>query len=240
MLSNKYRLAGQATPITLEFKIDGQFVVPATNTVYYTVRDNSGLALAGLTDVLAPATSTSIEISVPDTANAKSASNFVERRTVSFRFVSNSITYYGQVSYYLTDWLNFDADENDVRGELGLDPDELPNEQIDMVVAYMRLVEDLSGVDVPTILAGGDLAARFANRAIALYAAIEAVPPLMLGVARELQTDSAAAKRFPVKWDQVLINLNTALSMCLAKIRGTSFTPTYAVTSTRTDPFTGA
>lgn len=227
-------LSGDVVAIRLDFIVDTVPVVADTNSLTYWVRDSAGTILSGpTTPSVTGATSLSVSIT-----NGTVTS--VEKRSVDYKFIVNGMTYRRVIHYLLTPWVNFTAVPAEVRAYLGISVAELPDEDVDLLTAYLELCDRVTKTALDTELAQTGIRGRRANRAVMLQAAIDAVPSLQLRLAQSEQSDTDVFERLAgVDLNALAMGASFELSSLLLGVTGGSAKPfTPLVFSAPTDPVT--
>lgn len=175
--------------VTLDFdyEVDGEFVVPDSAT--YIVRDHTG---ATLDTGSLPAINTSESLTV-SAANNSTASDF-ENRFVSILFSYGGRTYQARSDYTIYAFAPVTVGVEDVRRELGLDPSELPDSEINIMSAYYHLV-DLHGDNLSEAFTETGVRNLSANQAVAVYAALDIVGSLELRASISHRSEDSEFKR---------------------------------------------
>lgn len=232
-----YFVAGQAVTVTLEFKVDGEFVIPTANSVRYTLRGPDGLAYTGHDDQALTVPGTSYKLTLPDTVNTKT--RLIENRFLDVVFDYNGRTYETSAHYRLTDRLLHMVTKDQVRAKIGVNDREVPDTSIDLVKAYYVASDAIGATDFVDALQDDPINA---NDAIACAAAIATIPSLQLSIAAEEGTDSSSYKRIAsVDFEKLALSLAQQFAQATQAITGlTVSAPPLAVFSAPTDPLTGA
>lgn len=233
------QLAGQSCSIAVDFIVDGDFAVPDTGTVTYTVRDHSGSPVSGQTSVpvTTDGTTTRINVTIPQAVNE--ITRTIEKRSLIVQYQVVGVPYQIVTHYRLSVWLNHTVTATDVRFYLGVKPHELPDEAIDLVSAYFDVnseVEDLSEA-----LTGDMAESLAANDAILYRAAIKVIPSLQLAANMSEQVDLNVVSRFDsVDWDRVMRDTTNLYASVIRVLTGeVEIIPPMMVVSQPTDPVTG-
>ena len=233
-------LTGESFNLVVDFIEDGVFVSPDQGSVRYVLRDKSGQPISGHINVVVPTTAgqTSAVINIPGDVNTNSAE--FETRTIHITYLLGGRTLSQRFSYRVHNWLPYTATEAEVRAFTGLSATELPDQEIDLVSAYLHAKEDLP--DLNSFLQTGDLQAVRANRAIICHAVLALAHSFQMRALQSQGSETARASRFAnINWNQIahqasseLGELNQKLSNSLA-----SSLPLFTLTG-GIDPITGA
>ncbi|MGO4302252.1 hypothetical protein [Cupriavidus sp. RAF12] len=236
--------AGEDVTINVDFLVQGVPAVPDTDTVAYTVFGNDGQALPDLTSLPLTVTGTSAEIAVPAAQNALGTLGAEqEARYVRVNYRVEGKAYVARVTYRLHPFVPMEASPDSVRNALGVAPNELPDEDIDLVASYLAIKADYP--DAVAALTATTVASLAANRVITLHAAIQALPSLRLRLPQVDRTENSTFQRFNGKWDELRAELEAQLQDQLVLASPTAATtagtlqPVFSV-STPTDPVTNA
>lgn len=236
-----YKTAGEDIAVVIRFLVGGDTVVPDAGSVSYSVRDNAGALMVGLSAVaVADPYSTQTTITVPAASNAITGQ--IEKRAVIVRFTKDSIPHEIVEIYKLTAWLNLDVAPSAVRASLGLNEGELPDAEIDLPAAYFAIINEpeIDPVDFDAALAAGNASQIAANEAVVCRAALRVLPTLQTRMAAQERSGTSSFARQPVDYPRLRADLIARYSQALADALGIdSEAPTMIVFSTQTDPFTG-
>lgn len=238
---NRWCLAGKACSFYVEFKKDGEFVQPDPSSIKLTIRNNSGTPVSGYNEELQPDTlMTSLLFTIPEGVNAITGT--VENRFIRLDYTSNGVPCVFIDSYRLCNFVPFTATPNDVRNILGARGLEIKDEEADLYEAYFQLLRTNSTISA-ALIAGTDVS-MYANRAIALKAALTLVPSMPSRALKEDTMHNASAIRATVDWvkmEQAIKDElgNALLNMESATNPGIQFSNIFIV-SNPTDPVTNA
>lgn len=234
-----WRTAGEDVTLQIDYVVDGEFVVPSSAIV--TVRDNGGVPIGGLTAVSLAVDTTSATLTIPAAENNVAAENTFETRYVVVSFVHEGETYPQVYSYRIHPFVPLTTSPTDVRRELGLDRSELPDQDIDVLSAYLALRSDY-GQPIEDALTAGNEKTLAVNKAVALKAALALVDSLPFRAAVKMKAEDSAVERM-TEFDvsEIRIRLGQQLGRALDVIRGvtTGGAPIISL-SNPTDAITGA
>jgi hypothetical protein len=239
-------LVGEASPNLVQFIVDGEFVVPSSAS--YSVRDNAGAVLAGLSDVAISlgATDTQATITVAADKNTVANGLMFENRTVTGKFTHEGNIYPFRYSYRVLPFLNHTVTPDDVRSVLGVLKHEISDdEDIDLTASYYLVQERVGASALTTALAAGDLTTQYANWAIMYRAAMDLVSSLQLRAAVAQGDDNITFERFAkIDWQALWDSLNETYegsiwSMIPVADRPLVVQPLALVVSAPTDVITG-
>jgi hypothetical protein len=193
--------AGDDVSLVVPFTVDSEYQTPDTGTVTYSVRDNTGTLITGLTNISLYVTSgiTETAITVPAINNAISLPT--EIRTLICSFKVGSKPYQFVQAYRLNPWLNIAMTEDDVRRQLGLSSTELPDADVDFYGAYYLLDAQINTMTQSTgmlaaALSSGTINAKYANDALVYKAAFDLMPSLPARLLQKEQLGQASYQRY--------------------------------------------
>lgn len=240
-----YVKSGTNLNLPIDFIVDGDFVVPDSTSVTVTVSDLSGDTITGF-DALAitglDENSTHFTLTIPDTANTKTDS--YEIRFVHCDFTVDSKVYQVRTTYQIVDRVDLPIAPQEIRNLLGLSSSELPDENIDLMKAYLDAEED-AGESLNTLITTGDTA-QYIFEAVKLKAALNVLPVLELVAVQSEQADNVVYKRFQsIDFDAIRDayskRYNSLLQKAIPDLAGSeSFSPVFSVLSFGDDSITGA
>lgn len=207
-----WRLAGQPQTVVMQFVVDGQPVIPDAGSITFTAWDNAGEIIRQSPwtqpDEAVP---TQIEIVLEtDLGNIPADSQF-ESRYVRADFKSDSKPYFVKTSYRLYRMIPMTVEPQVVRGIIGADYEELPDQSIDLVEAYFNLSMAFGTGVLRAALTRPDKIALVANEAIALQAAVTVLPSLPSRILKADKIDNAGFTRFGVDFEKLEADLKGKL-----------------------------
>jgi hypothetical protein len=214
----EWRLAGQAQTVILEFMVDGQPVVPDANTIGFTAWDNGGSIIQKYNfsqPVDAVPTQMSVVMSL---ALSDIPSNVLfESRYLRADFMYNSKPYSVSKAYRLHHMIPMTEGPQSVRALVGADHDELPDDDIDLIAAYMELAA-IYGAAIDTALRRTDVIAMAANNAIALQAAVSLCQSMQSRLLKSEKADNSGFERAAMDFIKLEGDLRGQLAARLQQI----------------------
>lgn len=229
--------AGENVTLNFDFKVDGQFVVPASAS--YTLRNHLGAAVGSAVNLTGLTTTVSIQIEADD--NTLTTGALYENRYVLVTFTYNGRSYTLVQPYKITAFVPITATPADVRRLTGLTENELPDAEIDVLSAYFQLFDSFS-TDFSSALTATNYKNRQANEAIALQAAIDVASsfPLRAPVSARSE-DSQFARIAGLDFAAMELELRRKLQQALTAVISVEETTVEVFSvATPTDPVTGA
>ena len=219
----------------------GQPKVPDTGTVSWTLRGDAG-DIVLVDQPLSPGpASSSVIVTVPAVHNAIVAR--YEKRTLITKFSSGGIPYTVSMRYRLVPFLNLEIGPENVRKFVGVNPRELPDDEIDLTRAYFDIEASVTQPVLELMLAGTPAERKSANNAI-LATVGHRVHPLAQAAYSPVRDGWAAwlptLPRTP-DFDQLRRDAEDLLSSALDTLIGRdSAAQTLITVSTPIDVITGA
>ena len=239
-------IVGQSYLVAFDLRLDEEYVTPDAGTITYTVYDNSGTVMGGLSNVAYPdgsVTANRVLITVPNSSHTVGAGKSFEQRSVELNFLYDGVPHRMLKHYYVTSRLNYRADPFEVLGMIGLKEGEVFADQVDFVRSYFLLASQLtsSGSDLATLLASGTISQINANEAIKVHAALDLMTCIELKAFRKAGGDSLSFQRFEkVDFSALRAELTSRLSTLTEAISSTTTAPTVFQVVTVVDAITGA
>jgi len=228
--------------IHVDFMLRGVPVEPTPGSVVYTLRDNSGLPIAGHTAINLPGQSgTGVDIAILAAANGNANTGGFETRFLLVSYDFEGSTYVERSSYRICAFLPTTVTPSDIRTLLGLMDEELEDHEVDVHSAYFRLLPRVPALGTD-LTGSGSLEA---NEALAIQAALQLLPGLPARYSQSWDSADASVSRSS-KLDynelgaQLNARLDTLVDTLTADTPGTVTAPTLFVVSQPTDPLTGA
>lgn len=191
---------GTDVGINIIFERDGEPFIPDVGSVKYTVYDHTGIPLSGLEDIeVTTTTSTfSVDVVVPANQNTIDPERKFERRTIIVTATTNGQHHRQVVIYRLVPFLNHSVEPHQVRGFIGVQEKELPDEDIDLFSAYLYVEKDFTTERLNEALASGTTQELAANTCIMLKAVLDVLPSVRQRIAQK-ETNG------PIGFDRVTI-----------------------------------
>lgn len=218
---------------TVDFKINGNFVVPDDNVYSYKLRDQAGdILISQEVDLnrVSPSYDTKTgevvpldraEIVIPAGLNTVSEGALFNTLIVevSFRCEGKPCIITG--SYRVIPFIYFNATVEDVRNYYGLNSGELPDEAVDLNEAYFKCVKKL-GSKFTDCLKSGDIGSIRANRLITLYGVVQVFSSVRLRVNQEENDGSSKFLRYlnKINWDAFLEGVQSEIEELEANLSG--------------------
>jgi len=230
------------SPFAHELDFSTGFPVGA---VVYSVLDNNGQPLPDHTDVSIdpPEGAISLLLVVPGSANSVATPLF-EGRTLTWNYTTLNGFVSDRVSYRVERPIPFPVSAEGVRTKLGVEPHEVPDRDIHLLLAYANFANRFAADALSAHENSGDYGALIITDAIEATAALMVLPSLRLRIARSESSGTNEYERFAsIDWgaleNSLLTTLNSGIRLVepLANELG-GVVLFYAVD--RTDPFPGA
>lgn len=236
-----YVISGETAILRFVFLDGRDTFIPDTNSVHYTLRDNAGAIVSGHDNVLVTLGPTAVSADITVTGSLNIISGSLERRTVTVTATRSGKYWVQTQGYFITQWMNTWITPKDVRDYLGVNEDELPDDDLDLVTAYLSVKDELEST-LETALASGTIDAIKANNAIKYRMAQDALPGLALRIAQSETNGTLAFTRL-AKLDLEKLAAETAkrYGEIVSELGGDPTSDrTWLTFSTDVDPFTGA
>jgi hypothetical protein len=188
-------IAGTPTALSIPFIIGTQPVAPDAGSVTYTIKDQLGTPMVGLTDIPYVVTGTvyELKILVPSSANQITGTRRFERRNVVVNFkVAGEEMQISRV-YRVVPEPSFTVTASDVRAFIGIEDHEMPDEDIDLLSAYLVVEKDVSADILTAALTSGTTDEIAANTLIRMRAVLDVLPSAKQRMA---QSETNGVKQF--------------------------------------------
>lgn len=179
-------LSDTVVTVTFRYGNSQQPDIPDVGSVSYTVYGHSGLPITGLIDVPVTTNNTTFEsqITIPASFNSIDLLKQFERRTIRINYEKNNVPYSVVVQYRLLPVVLYTATPEAVRSFIGINPNELPDRDVDMYAAYLMTVADAGQLELDEALTSGTINELYANEAITMQAVLALIPSLQARVAQ--------------------------------------------------------
>lgn len=217
-----------------------------TGAFSYSVYDDDGNIVDGLEDIVVSLGigAISARIDVPASSNSVSKPLF-ETRTITWTYPTASGTVNGSKSYVIQKVIPFPATPEGVRQLLGITDNEVPDDRIDLMGAWLKFRVPFTDADaaLTPYMTSGDETSYKITRAIEALAALEILPTLQLALAKRFDSGTNSYERWnKIDWEGLAATLNGYAREAVILVDPTLdlvITPIF-VLSTRPDPLTGA
>lgn len=209
----------------------------------YSLYDDDGNPVAGIQNIeIDPAAdAVSLLIQIPNVANTLTKP-LVEGRTIAWFYTTSLGAVNGNYSYTIQKRVPFPVTAEGVRMKLGVDHTELPDERINLLMAYVEFDElFVGGLSAYTLL-GNSMTLKIIE-SIEAIAALHILPSLQLSLAKRVTSGTNEYERWnKIDWMQLRADLeqivyDTTVLIDPELVYGANAIFTLAV---RTDPYTGA
>lgn len=236
----KYALGGAAYTFHVDFKVNGEPVVPTA--AKYTLRNNAETVVASLQDITITLGSGNsyADFVIPSGGNAMTLTNNV--RYIDITFTSGGIDYVISDYYILLDSIRFPLSSTEIRSILGVSETELPEQYIDILDAYRLVQDDAPDINTDTILTTGTSLLPTLIEAVKYKAALVCIVGVQNFTFQMEQADNTLYKRFAsVDFKSMQNDIALKYAQALRKLNGVETATDYplAVVSTPTDKITG-
>lgn len=211
-------------------------------SVKWSLFDNSGAAFGEATTLANPEGATSVSIEVDAEQHTIDSARRFEARTLITRWKSNGQSYADRLSYRVIPMLNHAVTPDDVRAVLGLNEDELQDNEIDITAAYFSFEDSAGQTALADALASGAHITTHANRGIIAEAALAVFPSLRIRVGQTQTNGELRYERFRTtpEFDKIERMLRDMRSEALDLISdGVVVNPSMLVLTSPADVITG-
>jgi hypothetical protein len=238
--------AGEEVTLNLNFKLDGQFVIPDAGSLKVTIRDNSGAVLPDWNKASVESEGKTQQLlTLPSALTFVPSSSDMEARYLSIEWTVLGTHCTMSEVVKLVPFIPIQANPNMVRNLLGATDEEIPDSDIDIYEAYFKLLSKYPEY-LPLGLRSARASACYpANRAVALTAALIQVPALGAKLSQSETHETYSLVRMKVNMEELKKELTTllasAVSDMLEALTGSTseVNPTLLSLSTPTDVITG-
>lgn len=233
-------ISGAPYTLSIEFKQDGEYVVPDNGSVSYTLYDNAGAAVSGQTDISVVTDDSTSILPITIAGSYHTVAEDFEQRTIRVSYEINGQEYTIEEWYYVTALLNYRVRPRDVVVLLGIKEGEVLFDEIDLVQAYFKVSNTLGDTVLTTALASGGITQLKANEAIKITAALDLARVIELKAFRKFGNETSYARFEKIDFTAIRAGLNSALTSALAEAAaGVVTSPSLLVVTNPTNPLTG-
>ncbi len=230
--------AGKVATLPVSLIHNGQPAIPDAGTAVLSVFGPTG-GLLYTEDLVTGPTDHRVLVTVPAAHNEITTS--FSRRILSITAERGGVPFHVSATYRLLPTIEYTVRPADVRGFLGVNESELPDEDVDLAHALLDLEFQTSRAVMSAALTSGEVAELRANEAILYRAAINIIPSLTNRVAQQ-ETDGALSFRRHTRKDfsDLLKVAEGRLSAAMVVINPRNDPGySYLLTTTDPDPITG-
>ncbi len=237
----RYIEIGKPSAHKYDFLVGGELVVPSAAS--YSLYAGDGDIVEGLEDVEITLTdsSTSASLTIPEEANTTDTE--LDQRFIVLKFTYSDAEHVIEDYYLLRSVVRVPVSPSEVKVALGINPQDLPDDFVDVLAAYDAVADEASSLNLPSILASGGSSTRVLIDAIKYQAAVNTANTIEMAMMLSEQADNTVYKRFSnIDFDKLRSRLLGQYKKCLAQLTATTSTGGTAVTLSLlaygTDPVT--
>lgn len=236
------------TDVALTFRYGDQKQpsIPDTASVTYTVMDAEGTPIVGLVDVPVTTGPTTYQstITIPAIDNAIGVDKIFSRRIVRYSYEVATVPKTQTVQYRLVPFVSHTVTSESVRAFIGINLNELKDEDIDLFDAYMRTLTDVPSATLTTALVSGTMTEYYANDAIRMQAVFGVIQSLRARIAQSEKNGLMGFDRPKITdFLEIMEAARLRYNQATGAILGTDTVEadfTLIVTTQDADPVTGA
>jgi hypothetical protein len=235
-------LVGTSASIRVDFTTPTGMLIPDPDTTVYSLFDQSGQYLVADVAANPDPGATGVNIFLASDKHLIGGGRRFEKRTLWLRWRTGGKSFTTRVQYRIVPLVNYTASATDVRTFLGLNEDELTDEEVDLFAAYLAVEEDAAKDRLDAALASGTRLEQLANKAIVAQAVIDLIPSLQNRVLMATADGPNRFERFRTApdFDRFLRDAAALRSQALTAITGIATTqPSVLLFAEPTDPITG-
>jgi hypothetical protein len=198
-------------------------MVPDANSVSWSLYANDGALVSGPTSIATSPTDTGVTIPIGAGNQTIGAGKRFEKRQVIVTWTTGGQGHTWRTFYRVLPITNYSVSKDDVRSLLGLNADELLDEEIDLFAAFLTIEDDISQATLASALSSGTLKETSANLLIEVTAAIAVIPSLRLRTPMTVGDGGKSWQRFRTvpDWDAIAEELSARRASLAASVTGT-------------------
>lgn len=234
---------GAAPLIRIDLVDNHGIDLTGVNAVSYTLYDHSGSAIRQNVNVSVAAGANYVSIPLLGSDATIASGRRFEKRQLFVTWQSQGQEYSATKRWRVIPYTDYSATQTDVRALLGLNDDDLNDDEIDLFSAFLSIEDEVTQSTLTAALQSGTSLEMQANRLIAVEAALLVLPSLELRTAASVVDGNRRWDRFrtPPDWEVIGARLGALKAQMLATVTGTpQGGPTLMSVSTPTDVITGA
>ena len=217
----KYITTNKDYSYKVDFIVDGEYISPSSANITLTKNDSTVVGGINQTALTIAANATSATYLISASNNVKTLDT--EIRYITINFVYNAKPYTIKDFYQVVAALDIPVSTRDVKNIIGLSDKELPDEMIDIYIAFNDVTADTesAGVDTTSILTTGSSLLPTLQEAVKFKAAINSLLGIETLVLQSEQADNAIYKRFStIDFNEILNRLNNKYNSTILKLSG--------------------
>lgn len=233
---------GTTVRLPLRFTRGLDPLIPDVGSVTYSLYDHTGNALITDEELTTTATTFQTTVEIAAEHNTIAANRRFERRRLVASYTVNGAAEQTVVVYRVIPVMNHMVTPHQIRNFIGLTSVELPDEDIDLAVAYFK-IEDLIGAEtLETNLVSGTISEISANTAICMQAVLDVIPSLKQRIAEQEKNGTKQFTRGKITdFEQLRQDAEAQLAAALDSLTtGISTEQALIVVTQDIDPITGA
>lgn len=205
-------LVGSAASLNFELQGPTGALPPDAASAFWSLYSHTGILLSGPTLLVTTPTTTNIPIPVAAVQNTISGALFFEKRTLVLTWVSSGQSHTVIQTYRIIPLLPITSGPAQVRSILSLTEEELRDDEIDLVGAYMEVSVELVQNNAPTpllaMLVSGDRIERAANQVLEYHALLPLLVTIELRAAVAMGDGTQSLERFKnIDFNELRANL---------------------------------
>lgn len=217
-------------------------LVPDANSVYWSLYAHDGTLISGPTLITTGSIDTGVTIPISAGQQTIGVGKRFEKRQVIVTWTTGGQGYTWRTFYRVLPILNHNVSADDVRSLLGLNADELLDDEIDLFAAFLQVEDEISQTALAAALSSGTLTEASANLLIGVTAAIDVIPSLRLRTPMTVGDGGKTWQRFRTSpdWDAIAEELASRRASLLAQTTDTQLADVpLAIFTSPTDVITG-
>lgn len=242
-----WTLAGEEATLTVDLKVDGQFVIADQGSLLVTIRNSEGVAFEDWNKTPLPDSDKSqVSLTIPASLTFLESSEQMGAVYTLLEWKVEGTPYRSQGVVRLARFAPIQATSDGVRNRLGAGEQEIPDSAVDLYEAYFQLLV-LYPDTLPSALRSGIAAACLsANNAIELQAALVQLPSLGAKLSQSEAQENTSKTRMKLDLDKLEVSLKALLDKELKSMETTMLgletltTVTQILVVIPTDVITGA
>lgn len=217
-----WTLAGEEATVTLDLKVDGQFVLADQGSIAVTIRNNEGVAFEDWNKAPLPDTDKSqVSFMIPASLTFLETSEQMGAIYTLLEWKVDGAPYRIPGVVRLARFTPMQATTEGVRNRLGAGEQEIPDSAIDLYQAYFQLLV-LYPDTLPAAMRSSVAAACLsANNAVELQAALVQLPSLAAKLYQSEAQENTSKTRMKLDVDKLQVSLTAMLDNELKTMEST-------------------
>lgn len=234
-------LVGTAHTFWMDFSTQNGLVIPDGGSVTYTLYNDAGTPLVSNSALTPVANATGVLVPISSGNHTIGVGKDFEKRILRLSWLSGGRSYSARLDYRVIPLVLYTASPKDVRVFMGLNEDDLSDQEVDLYSAYLKVREEMTSAILDPALISGTMEEHKANQVIVMTAVLYLIPSLQLRAAQSVGDGNNTFSRISkIDYEALRRSATEIKGQAMLDISGVDeATVTIVLFSGATDPITG-